>query len=635
MSKHIFETLYLNVKSDYINLLQILDRVPSYISDRDHDRESPSIKNQIFEEEITNNDNKTDQPIVVLKGGKSIKKWTTLEHHGVMFYPEYEPHGVPIIYGTGENKRPIVLNPEAEEFITYFVQSRFDKYRNDKFRKNFYNDWKKILSPEIRTTITDFALCNMDDIKKHVEETSEQKKLERQDISKEDREEEKAKNDKEKENYQYAIVDGQKQVIDNFLVEPPTIFVGRGDHPLSGSIKKRLYPEDITLNVGPNMPIPSPYIMNKGKDTDGSATNKERWGDVIQDNTLEWIASWQNNVTQKYNYARFGRKSGFKMKSDEDKYNKARMLKKKINKIREKNEKNMNSDNMETRQLATALYLIDKLALRIGNEKKEDEADTVGITTLKIKNVFLLDDSTIKLDFLGKDSIRYVNKFKVPVTVYNNIKEFHNDKDKANGDDLFDLINSDSLNKYIKSFMKKLTSKVFRTFNASYLMQIELKKISNKYKDYDKPDKLAKMHHEYEMANLKVAKLCNHQKLATKTSGVNIEKTQTKIKDMQTTLRKLKREKEKKIEENKKTTTINKRITSLQQKIKLAANKKSLQTESKTLSAGTSKINYIDPRITIAFLKANKLMDGLDKFFNKTHQKQFVWAMNVDETFKF
>lgn len=610
------EALYLNIKSDYLKLLQIID-------------EQPSGKKQSFVEGNTD-----DQSVIVLAGGKTIKKWTTLEHHGVMFYPEYEPHGVPIIYGTAENKRPIVLNPEAEEFITYYVQSRFDKYRSDKFRKNFYNDWKKILSPEIRSIITDFALCNLDDIKKHVEQTSEQKKLERQGISKEDREEEKEKNDKEKEIYQYAVVDGQKQVIDNFLVEPPTIFVGRGDHPLSGCIKKRLYPEDITLNVGPNMAIPSPYIMNKKKDTDGSATNKERWGDIIQDNTLEWIASWQNNVTQKYNYARFGRKSGFKMKSDEDKYNKARMLKKKINKIREKNEKNMSSENLETRQLATALYLIDKLALRIGNEKKEDEADTVGITTLKIKNVFLLDDLTIKLDFLGKDSIRYVNKFKVPEIVYNNIKEFH-DSNKTNGDDLFDLINSDSLNKYIKSFMKKLTSKVFRTFNASYLMQIELKKITNKYKDYDKPDKLAKIHHEYEMANLKVAKLCNHQKLASKTSGENIEKTQTKIRDMQTNLRKLKREKQKKIEANKKTTTINKRITSLQQKIKLVMNKKSLQTESKTLSTGTSKINYIDPRITIAFLKANGLMDGLDKFFNKTHQKQFVWAMDVDETFKF
>ena len=34
---------------------------------------------------------------------------------------------------------------------------------------------------------------------------------------------------------------------------------------------------------------------------------------------------------------------------------------------------------------------------------------------------------------------------------------------------LFDLIDADKLNKYIKKFMKNLTSKVFRTFNASNL----------------------------------------------------------------------------------------------------------------------------------------------------------------------
>jgi len=615
MNYEIYENTYLNNKSHYLKLLVTTGTLPSY------------IKNNEFKS--SNNGN---SDLLTLLFGGAIKKWTTLEHNGVMFYPEYEPLEVPILYGPSDNRVPIVLNKEAEEFISYYVQSRFDKYRNDRFNKNFFNDWKELLSAELKKKITDFSLCNFDDIKKHVDMASEQKRETRKNLTKSEREEEKIENDEEKDKYRYAIVDGNKQMIDNFLVEPPTIFVGRGNHPLSGSIKKRIYPEDITLNVGPNMHVPLPNLII---DSDSSVTDKDRWGDIISDNTLEWIASWQNNVTQKYNYARFGRKSEFKMKSDENKYEKARLLKKKINKIREKNEVNMRSSDLETRQLATALYLIDKLALRIGNEKKVDEADTVGVTTLKIKNITLLDDLTLKLDFLGKDSVRYVNKFKVPEIVYNNIKEFHDVPEKGNNDDLFDLINSDSLNKYIKQFMKKLTSKVFRTFNASYLMQIELKKITNKYKDYDKSDKLIKMHHEYEMANLKVAKLCNHQKMASKSSGVQLEKTQTKIKELKSKLRKVKHEKEKKLEKGSNTNSINKRIANLQQKIKAVKNKKLLQTESKTLSTGTSKINYIDPRITIAFLKTNGLMDGIDKFFNKTHQKQFVWAMNVDETFKF
>ena len=34
--------------------------------------------------------------------------------------------------------------------------------------------------------------------------------------------------------------------------------------------------------------------------------------------------------------------------------------------------------------MGTAAYLIDKLALRVGNEKSEEEADTVGCCSLRL-----------------------------------------------------------------------------------------------------------------------------------------------------------------------------------------------------------------------------------------------------------
>ena len=37
------------------------------------------------------------------------------------------------------------------------------------------------------------------------------------------------------------------------------------------------------------------------------------------------------------------------------------------------------------RQIATALYFIDILALRAGHEKDEEEADTVGCCNLKVR----------------------------------------------------------------------------------------------------------------------------------------------------------------------------------------------------------------------------------------------------------
>jgi DNA topoisomerase-1 len=50
----------------------------------------------------------------------------------------------------------------------------------------------------------------------------------------------------------------------------------------------------------------------------------------------------------------------------------------KIGEIRTGYEAELHDKVMATRQLATCLYFIDKLALRAGNEKGEEEADTVG-----------------------------------------------------------------------------------------------------------------------------------------------------------------------------------------------------------------------------------------------------------------
>ena len=61
------------------------------------------------------------------------------------------------------------------------------------------------------------------------------------------------------------------------------------------------------------------------------------------------------------------------------------------------------------KQLGTATYLIDKLALRVGNEKSEDEADTIGTCSLRVEHIKIENDHKITLDFLGKDSIRYLN----------------------------------------------------------------------------------------------------------------------------------------------------------------------------------------------------------------------------------
>jgi DNA topoisomerase-1 len=49
--------------------------------------------------------------------------------------------------------------------------------------------------------------------------------------------------------------------------------------------------------------------------------------------------------------------------------------------------------------------------------------------------------------------------------------------------------------------------------------------------------------------------------------------------------------------------------------------------ENKTISLGTSKLNYLDPRITVAWVK--KFEVPIEKVYTKTHRDKFRWAIEM------
>ena len=49
--------------------------------------------------------------------------------------------------------------------------------------------------------------------------------------------------------------------------------------------------------------------------------------------------------------------------------------------------------------------------------------------------------------------------------------------------------------------------------------------------------------------------------------------------------------------------------------------------ENKTIALGTSKLNYLDPRITVAWCK--KFDVPIEKVFTKTHREKFRWAIEM------
>jgi DNA topoisomerase-1 len=103
-----------------------------------------------------------------------------------------------------------------------------------------------------------------------------------------------------------------------------------------------------------------------------------------------------------------------------------------VDKIRKTYNSELRDKLSEVRQRATAMYLIDELALRAGNEKGDDEADTVGCCSLRWEHITLEPPNTLNFDFLGKDSIRYQNSVEVLPQVYKNIGIFKKQVGKGN-----------------------------------------------------------------------------------------------------------------------------------------------------------------------------------------------------------
>jgi len=531
-------------------------------------------------------------------GGKP--QWTFLQHNGPLFPLPYIQHNIPIIY----NNKQIILPSLAEEYATMYAKYiNTDYVKNNTFKKNFWKDFKNTLPKNINIDnldLIDFSLI-------HNYLISEKEK--KNNLSKDDKDKIKKQIEQDEEPFKYCIIDGVQQNVGNYKIEPPGIFIGRGSHPKIGHIKKRIFPEDVIINISKDAIIPKPNLPN------------HKWKEIIHDKNVIWLASWKENITGKTKYIFTSLDSFFKSKSDESKFDLARQLKKKVNTIKNDYEKQLNDEDIKNKQLATAMYFIDHLALRVGgNKDTKEEADTVGVTSLRVEHLTLLDNNVIKLDFLGKDSVRYCKKIEVKKEVYDNLKLFIENKQKK--EDIFHLITPNILNDYLNSFMKGLTAKVWRTFNASLLFQKEIDKIKEeKINEIDPNERLNYLIALFNQANTNVALLCNHQKNVNTNSDIIITKIDNRIKEL--------KKKKLKYTENKNKDKIKK----IDVKIKSLKLKKETKIKMKNVSLGTSKNNYIDPRIIFAFIKKFEIPP--EKIFTKTLIKRFDWASKVDKNYKF
>jgi DNA topoisomerase I len=530
-------------------------------------------------------------------------KWQTLEHRGVAFPPEYQPRGITITI-RGER---LALNQDQEEIVYAWAKKKDTHYVQDPiFQENFLGDLQKLLpKTDNNIMIKDIDFSMAYKLADEEREIKEQEKERYKTLPKEEKKSiaqaKKAERERLKAIYGKAVVDGIEVDIANWLVEPPGLFMGRGQHPMRGRWKPRVRPQDVTLNLGENAPVP-----------------EGNWKAIIHDHSSTWLATWIESLTGKRKYVWLHDSAALRQENDKAKYDKAKRLAEREGKVhREVMRRMMKGDG----KVATVAYLILKLAMRVGDEKDPEEADTVGASTLRVEHIgFPQVNSTqvIEFNFLGKDSVPWQKRLEVDSedtrALYYNLKKFIQGKKPS--DPIFDGINSRKVNAFLQQIMPGLTAKVFRTCIATRVVQLQLSKTK-----VDKTSLEARKIYAAKKANLEAAITCNHKKgidpknpLARK-AFEKFEESITKKKEAITKLRADLAVKNWKTELQKK--RLEERIEKLQVQVML-------QQETRDYSLGTSLRNYIDPRIMKAWLNYVELDSS--KIYTSTLQHKFKWV---------
>ncbi|MCW4015744.1 MAG: DNA topoisomerase I [Candidatus Bathyarchaeota archaeon] len=419
----------------------------------------------------------------------------SLHHNGVLVPVRYEGKGLTVTIKGKETK----LTIEQEEMAVAWAKKVGTPYVEDKvFAKNFHNDFSEKLGTKVKPGDVDYSK-----IVALVEEEREYKKNLPREEKKRLAAQRKEVREANKEKYGYAYVDGEKMELGNYVAEPSSIFMGRGQHPMRGSWKQGPQKEDIILNLSPDAPRP-----------------EGNWNEIVWEPEAIWIARWQDKLSGKMKYVWFSDSCSFKQQKEIEKFDKAVEFSQKLPQVKRHILKNLESEDLKRRKTATVCFLIDKLKIRVGDEKDPDEADTVGASTLRKEHIQINGDGTVSFNFLGKDSVPHIFTTKLPELVIKNLEEFSVNTDSA----LFDGVGSSQVSEFLDEVMTGLSAKVFRTLYASDAVKTKLDKTPV---EPEEPEYVKR--YVATMANLEAAKVCNHKRTISKTWNSSLQKKQDRL----------------------------------------------------------------------------------------------------------
>jgi len=542
-----------------------------------------------------------------------------LIHNGVVI-PKYEYKKLHIFV---RSKR-INLTPQQEEMVVAWVRKLDTEYVKDPiFVRNFFKNFRKALNinEDISPEDFDFSVVRgyvLKERERKLSLTREERKILAQ--------QRKVLREANKEKYGFAIVDGVKVEISSYVVEPSSIYMGRGKHPLRGRWKSGAGEEDVILNLSPGAPIP-----------------EGRWKKIVWQPNSMWVAKWRDKLRGKMKYIWLSEASSIRQKREIEKYDIANELGSQISKVRTYIWSHLKSENSFVKKVATVSYLIDTLSLRVGDEKDRDEANTVGATTLRPNHIQIEGYDGVVFSFLGKNAVRWRKKTKLPELVTSNLREFIAEANST----VFNGIGSKNVNLFLSEAMPGLTAKVFRTHHASSTVRSYL--MGAKVSKHD-PDHYKK--YVATMANLQAAIVCNHKKKVSDNWPRVLHKKQEAVKKSKDRLSKRKNKvtkRREKIEElyakrkdakPKRKKTIIKRIkrerqqlqkdlerlSKAKEKVDEKKTKVTLMKKTKGYNLNTSLKSYIDPRIFYDWSKDIEFAWKL--YYPKALQRKFSWVDN-------
>lgn len=519
-------------------------------------------------------------------------RWKTLSHQGVALPPPFvdlpRAVGVPVIW----KGRDVSLKSsvDAEFYLSEFVRrggvTRIPSkggfsaslFGSKSAAENFWNDWKALLPKG--SPITSLEELDVSGVSNALLAAAKQKQKQK-------------RLEKTTDNHSQARVDGKLQPVAPSATDRPGIFFGRSDDVkanLNGKIRRRIVAEDVTLNLGKNSRVPH-IPKDCGK----------KWGEIVNDPTVDWIASWRDPVTEVVKYARLATSSESEQIGTKEKYDLAKKMIASTPVLRKKVAAALGSSDRKRRQLGAVLWLVDHLALRIGSGSalSAKKAGAHGVATLLVKHVEVLDRHTIHLSFPGKDCVKYERTVKdVPSELSRVLEDASRRKEPE--DALFDAVDSNDAAQAIHSILPGATSKVLRTARASELFAETLGRMDTHDTHASKLLLL--------FAFTRVAILLNHRKAAPRRSKKNEDLGGGDLTELDRKVDELMKEFEN-VKDNAGIARIGRR---LREDVVRSAN----------LSLATARTAYIDPRLIFNFGNKTNIKDpgGL------TFSKKFPWA---------